>query len=236
MQHIKLTDYFYMGAPKFGNTLFPFVENAIACRIRCRKLRKEEFLDTLRVVQVGRGMDVKVVIDDLPKFEALEAEIKMLETRASDIDKMLIVLEGIVSKAEDIELPSPSPDGLRSGAGQRRNEIADIRRWLAKHASTYLGVDTFAEPLCTPDNLNEFMKKDLDEANEKIAQMEKEIEILDGLYKESFHVMAQNAHLLEPAEEPEPEPKPRLYFGDVPQFLTSEQYEQWQKNQEMQTE
>ena len=232
MLNIKLTDYFYMGAPKFGNTLFPFVENAAACRIKCRKLRREEFMDCLGVVQVGRGMDVKVQIDDLPKFERLEAEIKMLETRASDIDKMLLVLEGIVSKAEDIEISSPTPDGLRSGSGERRNRIEEIRRWLAETASKKMGFDTFAEPEAGPENIAEVMKKDLDEANAKIAQMEKEIEILDILYKESFHVMAQNAHLLAPAEEPEPEPKPRLYPGECPQFPTQEQYEKWQKRQE----
>lgn len=228
MIHIKLMDYFNKGPVKNDNTLYPFWRNAIECRIKCRKLRREEFLDTLAVTQVGsRGMDVKVVIDDLPKFERIEAEIKMLETRAEDIDKMLLVLEGIAAKADDIEISSPTPDGLRSGAGERRRIIEEIKLWLVREAAKKMGLDTFEAPLAGPENIAEVMKKDLDEADAKIAQMEKEIEILDGLFKECTRIMVDNRHLLAPAEEPEPEPKPRLYFGDGPHFLTQEQYEKW---------
>jgi len=163
MIHIKLNDYFNKGPVKSTDSLFPYFENAIACRIKCRRLRREEFLDTLGVVQVGRGMDVKIVIDDLPKFERLDAEIKMLETRAEDIDKMLLVLEGVVEKAGDIDIPRPTPDGLRSGAGERRNRIFEIRRWLAETASKKMGFDTFAEPEAGPQNIAEVMKKDLDD-------------------------------------------------------------------------
>ena len=212
MIHIKLNDYFNKGPVKSTDSLFPYFENAIACRIKCRRLRREEFLDTLGVVQVGRGMDVKIVIDDLPKFERLESEIKMLETRAEDIDKMLLVLEGIVEKVGNIDISRPTPDGLRSGAGERRNRIFEIQRWLAETASKKMGFDTFAEPEAGPQNIAEVMKKDLDDAQQTIEQMEKEIGVLESLARECTQIMVDNGHLLVPAEEPVIEPEPKIWY------------------------
>jgi hypothetical protein len=79
-----------------------------------------------------------------------------------------------------------------------------------------MGVDTFGPRLAGPENIAEVMKKDLDDANAKIKQMEKEIEILDGLFNECTRIIVDNRHLLALAEEPVIEPEPPLYFGEGP--------------------
>lgn len=208
---ISLKDYFAKGPVKSSDSLLPFVENAYACRSRVRKLRNKQFLNCLKAQVVGRGMEAKILIDNLPLFEELEAEIKTLENRANDIDKMLEELDGIISKAGDISIRRPTPDGLRSGVGERQKLVWEIESRLRREAGERLAVgDVAGLPTAEPGNLAEVMKKEIDETNDKIRELEAEIELLTNLHKECQKIMLESRDLLTPAEEPEVVEEPEI--------------------------
>jgi len=178
---------------------------------------------------VGRGLEVKIYVADVPLFEKLENERATLEKRANDIDLMFSELDKIVSKAGDIKLSSPTPYGLHSGTFKHRKRIADIKRHLAEVASKKLGIDTAAAPTATPSNLPEVMKSGIANANAEIAKLESEIKTLDALHKECQQIMIKNQHLLEPAEEPQPvieKTPPPMPFAGNPEVLAYRDEEQ----------
>lgn len=197
-------DYFSKN-PDRGNSLFPFVENYKACLIKARELRQREILECAGISLVGRGLEAKLHITDMKSFRELESERSDLVERAKGILKFFEELDEIVAKAtsQGIQLRSPTPDSLRGGGPQRRNQIIELRRDLAEKASLQLDVDTFAQPTANPGNLAEVMSEEIKYVETECEKLETEATILDGLYKECARVILDGRYLLQPPTEPE---------------------------------
>jgi len=215
--------------PDRGNSLFPFVENYKACLIKARELRRQQFLECLGVKMEGRGVEAKIFVEDLERFQALESERLALVERAKGILKFFEKLDSIISKAQGIQLRTPTPDSLRGGGPQRRNQIVQLRRDLAEKASLRMGVQTFAQPTASPGDLAVIMADEIRDTEIECEILEGEAVVLDKLYRECARVILDGRHLLTPAEEPqevveEQYEHPHSYtveerLGPVPRYL-----------------
>jgi len=188
-----------------GNSLFPFAENYQTCLIKTRDLRQREILECAGISLVGRGLEAKVVIDDLKLFRELESEHAALLEQAKGIIKMFENLDEIIAKAtsQGIQLRTPTPDSLRGGPVQRRNEIYQLKRDLSARAAQRMGVNSFETPSAEPGNLAEVMSEEIKYVETECEKLEKEATILDGLYNECARVVLDGRYLLQPPTEPE---------------------------------
>ena len=197
-------DYFSKTADR-GNSLFPFAENYKACLIKARELRQQQFLECLGAKMEGRGVEAKIFVEDLERFQTLESERLALVDRSAGIVKMFERLDAIITKAtsQGIQLRTPTPDSLRGGGPQRRNEIYQLKRDLSARAAKRMAVDSFETPSAEPGNLAEIMSEEIKYVKTECERLEKEAQILDALYKECARVVLDGRHLLQPPTEPE---------------------------------
>ena len=111
--NIKTSEFALGPGLKQTDSLFPYAENHYECQKFIKELKKEQF-DCVSVAAIGRGLDCKLQIDDLPRFESLKNEIDTLQSRVDNIDKMLLDLDAILGRVGDEISFIPTVDGLRS--------------------------------------------------------------------------------------------------------------------------
>jgi hypothetical protein len=132
-------------------------------------------------------------------------------------------LAKIISKADGIQLVSPTPDGLHPAHMIEKTRIFDMKKQLAERASEKMGVGTFAAPKAGPGEIATHMVRELREAEEKIAALEAQVQTLESLHKECQKIIMQNQHLLTLATEPEiakeKHPYPGQNLRDSPVFI-----------------